>query len=77
MGGEKGRRWDAHYFELTSWPKRLETVRGTLPGLRRQEKKEEQGDMEQEDKFRSGSSNCMLEGWKAKSTVLLKSKRMR
>ena len=45
---------------MTSWPKRLETVRGNLLGLRRLEKKEEQGDVEQEDEFRSGSSNCML-----------------
>lgn len=77
MGGEKGRRWDGHFFGLTSWPRWLETVTGSLPGLHRLEEKEGQGEVTQEDEFRSGSSSCMLEGPKAKSMVLLRLKRMR
>lgn len=43
LGGEKGRRRDAVFFGLTSWPTCLETAVGSFPGLHRLEKKEGQG----------------------------------
>lgn len=67
MGEEKGRRWDAHFFGLTSWP----TAAGSLPGLHSLEK-ERQGGVTQE----AESSNCVLEDPK-QITVLQKSKKMR
>lgn len=50
---------------------------GSLPGLQRLEKKEGQGEVTQEDEFRTGSSSCMPEHPKIKSRFLLKSNRMR
>lgn len=64
MGGEKGRRWDAHFFGLTSWSIYLEPEAGSHPGLHRLEK-EGQGEITQEARFRSRSGNCPLEGPKA------------
>ena len=76
MGGEKGRRWDAHFFALTSQSMCLEPAPGSYPGLHRLEK-EGQGEVRQETRFRLRSSNCTLESPKANTMVLLKSKKVR
>lgn len=48
--GEKGRRRDAVFLGLTSWPVCLETAVGSFPGLHRFEKKEGQGlDMKEDE----------------------------
>lgn len=55
MGGGKGRRRDAVFFGLTSWPACLETAVGSFPGLHRFEKKEGQGledEVTQETEFK-------------------------
>lgn len=78
MGGEKGRRWDAVFFGLTSWPRSLETAVSSLPGLHRLKKEGQRevttdAEVTQEAEFRPGRGNCKLGGPKAKSMVLLRS----